>query len=331
MADNSFKRLVVPVLRLLGAAAAIGLVVWLVDVRTVFNALSTLPMWVVVAGAVIYFLRTWLLAVRWRLLTSGAQPRLGRWQFFRLTALRAPLNVSLPSTVGGDLARSAYVMREAGKDAASHILALFQNRVVGFVGLVVLGLGTSFLLPAFPGRLDVQLTLAGLFFALAGFHWVLLADRPRRLFEGLLTTWPRLEERIRPYLAKLDQSRRFWREETGRFMSALAMNLPIHLSLVFFVYLVAGALGLDLGFWVLCPITCLVIIVSGLPISFGGIGVRELSFVFLLGRLDVPPEAATALSLAQTGLYLLMAIVCAPLLSMGSSRETSTARSSRED
>jgi uncharacterized membrane protein YbhN (UPF0104 family) len=64
------------------------------------------------------------------------------------------------------------------------------------------------------------------------------------------------------------------------------------------IYFLAVGMGLDLGFatlLVLCPILFLVTIV---PVSLNGIGLREATFVVVLGGADVGREDAFALGLA---------------------------------
>ena len=57
------------------------------------------------------------------------------------------------------------------------------------------------------------------------------------------------------------------------------------------VYLFSTALQIDLGFWLVCIITSLSALITSVPISFGGLGVRELSFVYLLGLYGVSADS----------------------------------------
>jgi hypothetical protein len=61
-------------------------------------------------------------------------------------------------------------------------------------------------------------------------------------------------------------------------------------------WLVARSIGLRIPFSVLATTLPLVFIISALPISIGGLGVREASYVALLGRAGVTATDAALLS-----------------------------------
>ncbi len=70
------------------------------------------------------------------------------------------------------------------------------------------------------------------------------------------------------------------------------------------VYLCARALDIDCSFSFIAVAASVAIIASMLPISAGGIGVREFSYVFLLEPAGVPPEKALALGIVQYSTFL---------------------------
>ena len=71
------------------------------------------------------------------------------------------------------------------------------------------------------------------------------------------------------------------------------------LALFFLTYYCSGrAYGVDLPASKFLALMPAVDIISGLPVSFGGLGVREGLFAFLLGNLAaVPPSLAVSISL----------------------------------
>lgn len=70
------------------------------------------------------------------------------------------------------------------------------------------------------------------------------------------------------------------------------------------VYACSHALGIDCSFSFIAVAASVAIIASMLPISAGGIGVREFSYVFLLEPVGVPPEKALALGIVQYSTFL---------------------------
>ncbi|MEP2988391.1 MAG: lysylphosphatidylglycerol synthase transmembrane domain-containing protein [Parasphingorhabdus sp.] len=74
-------------------------------------------------------------------------------------------------------------------------------------------------------------------------------------------------------------------------------------------YIVASALGIAISFVALIWIRSLVFILTLIPISVAGIGLRELGFAGLLALYGIDMQAAIAFSLANFGLQLGMAAI----------------------
>ena len=80
------------------------------------------------------------------------------------------------------------------------------------------------------------------------------------------------------------------------------------------VWVVAESLSIDIGFFGLAAASALVGILTTLPVTLGGIGVRELGFVFLLASQGASDEAIGALALYQSALTVLFAVFGVPFL-----------------
>lgn len=91
-------------------------------------------------------------------------------------------------------------------------------------------------------------------------------------------------------------------------------------SLALFVisaYIVAQALGMEIGILALLWIRSLVFVVTLVPITIAGIGVREAAFIGFLGIYGISAADALAFSLANFGLQLAIAAVGALLEACG--------------
>jgi uncharacterized membrane protein YbhN (UPF0104 family) len=113
------------------------------------------------------------------------------------------------------------------------------------------------------------------------------------------------------------QSIEFYAAHPARVFGALLLCLPIHGCWFLIVYLLAGEIGVELSFLSLTMITALSWIVVAAPISFGGIGVRELSFVYLLSLQGIDAERALVLGAFQSAIFLARALIGVPLFWLG--------------
>lgn len=110
-----------------------------------------------------------------------------------------------------------------------------------------------------------------------------------------------------------DEVRRFWGmlRETGRLparahLSAFGLSLVAHLLGTTAYYLLAGSLGLDLGFVRIGWVRAGVLVLTMVPVSLGGVGIREAAFILLLTPWQIPSEPAVALSILVFATTLLV-------------------------
>lgn len=79
-------------------------------------------------------------------------------------------------------------------------------------------------------------------------------------------------------------------------------------------YAFSKSLGIDIALGMFVSIISISMFASNLPISFSGIGVRDLSLIFLLSLVGINESSAVGLSLLVLSTYLLSALIGALLL-----------------
>jgi uncharacterized membrane protein YbhN (UPF0104 family) len=80
------------------------------------------------------------------------------------------------------------------------------------------------------------------------------------------------------------------------------LALGFHAFQISLLPILAHSLGISVPFWYLVLCFPLVTLLSALPVSFGGLGVREGGFVFFLSFIGIPQDKALAFSLVWTAL-----------------------------
>jgi uncharacterized membrane protein YbhN (UPF0104 family) len=230
-------------------------------------------------------------AVRWRILLAAAGLATTRFRALRAYLIGVFTMNFLPSSLGGDVAR-AYIVSRPG----SRILAgatVVADRITALVCLVALGFVATAADPgAVPGELVLALGAAAAGIA-AGCIGVWLAVR----FGERLA--PRLPTRLRDWGASAAAAiRACLRRDV--LSKTFLLGLVFQLLVVFSLWLVARSLRMHLAYSLLAVVLPLVLLVSALPISIGGLGVREWTYVVTLSRVGVSATDATILSLATT-------------------------------
>lgn len=194
-----------------------------------------------------------------------------------------------PSTVGADLFRAAQ-MRAAGATTERSIRLVAAARLMSLASLIaVIGAGLPYALNAFEGLRD-RLALGAIFgTALAAFGGLVIFG-PRLAQTGLAARINALA-----FAGRLAaDTRLLFKKTTPAGWIFLTVQ---HLLRIAGVILVARSLGVDAdlaAFFALVPSAFLAAMI---PVTIGGWGVREASFVYFLGVAGVAAPAALATSI----------------------------------
>lgn len=237
-----------------------------------------------------------LSTLRWHILLGAEGIRVPLWRLMLLYCEGMFFNLFLPTAVGGDVVRGYRIwhLTRAGEGALASILV---DRITGFVAMIAIACAATaaaFATEALRDPLVVAFvgTVAA---ALAAGICLLVSPAAFRLIErlagaratsGAFQAGRRICEAVQRYRGH------------GRAVSAaLAISVAFQTLLVFLVYLVALALHMRIAFvqfLIFIPITN---VISMLPISLGGLGVREGGIIYFFGKVGVEPAAALTLSL----------------------------------
>ena len=256
------------------------------------------PGWLLAAIAVVVVA---LLAGAWRwgLLLRAAELPAGARPVLRGTFMGAFANNFLPTGFGGDAVRALSVARR-GPELARAATTVIADRATALTCLLALGWLT---LPfgdvprELVGALVAVTIAAGVVAAL-----VLAAASSSRLRE-------RIPLRARPALTEMGRALGAVLADGGVVARVTALGLAYQLLIVLSVWLGARSIGLELAYPLIAVTVPLVLLLTLLPVSLAGFGVREGSYAVLLGTAGVSTTDATMLSLITV---LAMAVASLP-------------------
>jgi uncharacterized membrane protein YbhN (UPF0104 family) len=233
-----------------------------------------------------------LSAYRWFVLLQAGSPDLSLATVVRISFISVFAGTFLPSGLGSEAIR-IYGAARASSDLALAFSSAVVERAFGLVALLVMvTAGLSLGPPGLPEALRGWAVL-GLLGVATG-AWLAMARRPRACITNWLSGWPSLApiaDRLRKLFARIDLI-------AGSSVLAWSFLLAFLLQLgrVLATFLAARALQIDVAFVNLLVIVPATVLVSLLPVSVGGLGLREGTMVSLLGMIGVAPEAGFALS-----------------------------------
>lgn len=283
------------------AVVTVALLAWLLgrlDRQVLLHAfLAVKPLWFALA-VLMYFLSLAVSALRGRFIMDSIERPMSFFMLLRLNWIGAFFNQVLPGAVSGDAVR-AYCSRTYTRSLTLAAAAVFGERLIGLGVLIALAAGVFLLTGAALPTLPQVPFLLGLF----SLAYIL----------GLaILLSPRLDERfdrIGALGVKIREARIALRalfRHGSDLLWALVLSLLVQVLSILLFWSVAMALDLRLdamAVWVVWPLVTLLTI---LPVSLAGWGLREGLLVYYLTHLGVSADKALALSVL-TGLAVLLA------------------------
>jgi glycosyltransferase 2 family protein len=282
--------------------AMIAVIVTQINVKAVVERFTALPLSVIVVCLALALAQIVLLTYRWSLvsrLTGVTQPfgellrGMMACQFF---------SQGLPASIGGDALRIWWLAR-LGVQIQRATKNVLTDRIAGLISLLVLNL---FAIPLLVWMIGQSRIAAGvvLILVIGGIGLVAFAGRRGRR----LTVWALMRLRrstivrrrrtalLRWFVSLQGSVSRLFRPWDGYL--ALLWGIVIHLFPILLCMILARQAGYQLAFLQLCAVLPSVMLISYLPISIGGWGVREGGMLIGLGVLGVPADDAVFVGVA---------------------------------
>ncbi|HZQ58571.1 MAG TPA: lysylphosphatidylglycerol synthase transmembrane domain-containing protein [Acidimicrobiales bacterium] len=228
----------------------------------------------------------------------------------------------LPSSIGGDALRvSRLSSRRNRPDAPSSpesFASVVVDRMSGWFVLPLLCLAGLVANPALRhlGR-SSRLAFTVSVVSLAGLGAVTFAAMHPRVGGRLQgrTGWLRFIGAVHEGIDRVRRNR-------AAIVEVIGAALLYQVAIIGVAVLATHALDLDIGPTALLAFVPAVAIIQVLPVSFGGLGVREGAFAVFLHPLGVSTAHAVALGLSLYGMQLISSLLGAPALALGQRRSS---------
>jgi uncharacterized protein (TIRG00374 family) len=259
------------------------------DVRAVLGR----SQWVYLVLAIFVWLFShWIVAYRLKLLVDALGSRLSVRELFGINAATSFYGLFLP---GGNVTRFAirlYKITKIQKNYAEMALAVLLDRAITTLTLCVVG--SAFWLGSQPAiSASVLLMTATVLILMLTLVMVLTGKvsvrTPSRLRAAMERTGGRPLERLREAIARAGDM------PCSTLVNAFGLSVLIHLMGTFSYLLIAWALSMDLSFVLLGWVRPGLILATMIPVSVGGLGLREVASLVLLTTIS--NDEAVAFSL----------------------------------
>ncbi|GEM_PF-4821179 len=305
------KPIVVFLLRLTFSIILLALIINRIDIELVKDEISRSNYWLFIGAVGITFFAWLINVVKWRriILTMTDSP-LSFWRLLALNFISYFYATALPGgLLIGEIAKGYRLLRNE-KDKARLALSIVLDRLTGFWGIMILGVGAlvwpvTRVSPSLQWQLLLWLVvlLAGSLLSMI-FFW-----KPALL--RILLAIPFLSDRIwyRVIIQKIEDALLFYRGNHRPMIVVVVLAVVFQLVSSLSLFLLSLSLGLPISLLELIWVYAIVSILLFIPITVAGFGIREGSFLYFFSLLGILPEKALGFAALVFAVQLIFALI----------------------
>lgn len=283
-------------IRLTVSAIVLAVIFHIVPLREVIDAARRLPLWLWLAGFALFLIGHAITAAKWWMLIGAGVP-FGRAFRAHLAGLGA--NLALPGVAGGDVVRAGLVLplcRDKGRLAVGSL----ADRMIDTISLALVALGGAWF--AFNSDLRTALIVSAA--VVVALVIAVLMLRHVAPVVGAFALRASGGGKIGALLSRLAGVLADLGRQPGLLLGCLFLSVLVQCLFVAIAIAFARAIGLHIADAAWFYAWSAAKIIAILPISLGGLGVREASMAALLKPFGADAGAVIAAGLVwQTVLY----------------------------
>jgi uncharacterized protein (TIRG00374 family) len=273
-----------------------GLLYWLLaqsNLTTFANILQRTEVWLFVLAAGFFLLSNALGAFQWFLLLRGQALVVSLRQAVVFYWVGVFFNNVLLGNIGGDAMR-IYDMRRLTGETSRAAAATFMDRFIGLFSTCCLALGACVFVSEVR-RPGVVTMLVPVFIALIFLLAIGLSRQLGYLVQRVLHRL--LPSRVAGILQELRQNIVVYRHKAPLLVGVWTVSLGVQFSRILVYWAAGAAVGIEVGLRYFVGFQPVAAIIAALPISIGGLGVREGVLVELFGGIGVEESLAFSTSI----------------------------------
>lgn len=268
-----------------------------------------------VGAAAIYAVCLWLGMGRWKIILEAQGLRMAWSRVFCVFSISQFFNSFMFGSTGGDLSRAYYAAKETHHKKTEAVATVFIDRMIGLVALNTIA-GTMLILryQFFLQHWSLHLPALLMVGMIAATICALLIIFNIRFFLGWkMFRFIEHNQRLRPIIRRMIISIYLYRRRTKTLLKTAAISFAIHALIVLQCYLLGRSLGISIGLLDYLTVIPIIISLAALPITPGGLGIREGLAVTMLGALGVSASQALPLSLMMYFISVALSLIGGPI------------------
>ncbi len=300
------KRLIWQVARIIISVSLIAYIFYKIGLSNLWGALSSAHLGYLIIALLLHLVGLLISAYRWQMLLVGQGIEFSLKDIIAMYLVGLFFNTFLPTSIGGDVVR-AYDTARFSRRGAKSVTTVIVERLIGIFSLIAIA-GIALLWSSRWLR-DIRIAwiilICAVIFILIPF---ILLNRSISRKVGLLFDLPFLK-RVKGKVQQVYEAIDVYRERKDIVAEVLLLSFLLQLNVILYYYVIALSLGINLSFIYFCLFVPVILVISMLPISISGLGIRENAFALFFAPLIQPPEVAFAAAVSLSLLGYIVQVV----------------------
>lgn len=294
---------------ILKASISISLLTFLlvnIDWDTVLKSLKSANIFLIVTASLLNIIERFEMTYKWNLLIRVRNIIVKFGRLFWINSIGSFLGLFLPSSLGTDVVRGYYLVKNNSEKSVS-LSSVFVDRVVGMFSLLLLGVISVFFAGELIEKFNIKFYVVAIFLLSIIVFYLFQRDESAKYFNKIFNRIK--HKKIVENLLKLHTSILEYKKYPKTLLLSFLITLLVQVTRVLTYYFIALAFNIQISviyFFLFVPIIMLIIMI---PISIGGLGLREGTFVAFFTLVGMSMNDAVIISFINSFLDMLNTLI----------------------
>jgi len=291
------KKLILLLVRII---ISVSLIVFLVktqfkDIRSALEIIKSVNKPLLILSLSTHIFGIWITAVRWNTLLGTQKVKLGTTTLTLTVLIGFFFNNFLPTSIGGDVFRTYDAAKKANIPIETSASIIIVERFSGIISASTYAIIALFL--GFTAIGNRSFIIPVIIFFIICIIIAFLILNPSILRLNKLINKIKFLKKVKEKLANIYFTFLSFKKFKWVLVRVMIYSFLLQFAVILNYFLAAKSLGINLNLTAFIFIVPVVTIIAMVPISIGGIGIRENTLVFIITAMGVGGEQAAICAL----------------------------------
>lgn len=291
------KKLILLLVRII---ISVSLIVFLVktqfkDIRSALEIIKSVNKPLLILSLSTHIFGIWITAVRWNTLLGTQKVKLGTTTLTLTVLIGFFFNNFLPTSIGGDVFRTYDAAKKANIPIETSASIIIVERFSGIISASTYAIIALFL--GFTAIGNQSFIIPVIIFFIICIIIAFFILNPSILRLNKLINKIKFLKKVKEKLANIYFTFLSFKKFKWVLVRVMIYSFLLQFAVILNYFLAAKSLGINLNLTAFIFIVPVVTIIAMVPISIGGIGIRENTLVFIITAMGVGSEQAAICAL----------------------------------